>query len=185
MRRVAIVHGHKGRVGSAFASRLAADGFDVVTGDAIAALELPMLDVRTFLFDCAYQHEDPVGHVERAAKHLADWRRLAGIFIPSSLHIGTDTAYGRAKLVIEQLVAFYRSEGANVVTDRIGYFPGDGVTGDVTNPYYHKLVTGNVLYARVMAKLLADPIVATDRHATPGTRAATPLGPIAVAGTHA
>lgn len=153
MRRVAIVHGHQGRVGSAFASRLARDGFEVITGEAISRIEWPMIDARAYLFDCAYQHEDPVGHVQRAAKHLEDWRRLGGIFIPSSMHIGTDTAYGRAKLVIEQLVAFYRGEGANVVTDRIGYFPGDGVAGDKNNPFYHELVTGDVLYARVMARL--------------------------------
>jgi len=157
MRRIAIVHGHEGRVGSAFAARLARDGLEVVTGDAIARLEWPMVGARAYLFDCAYQHEDPAGHVQRAVQHLAEWRRLAGIFIPSSLHIGTDTAYGRAKLVIEQLVVFYRGEGANVVTDRVGYFPGDGVAGDPANPFYHELVTGDVLYARVMAKLMADP----------------------------
>lgn len=154
MRRIAIVHGHEGRVGSAFASRLAADGFELVTGPAIARLEWPTIDVRAYLFDCAYQHEDPAGHVERAAQHLAEWRRLAGIFIPSSMHIGPGTPYGRAKLVIEQLVGFYRGEGANVVTDRIGYFPGDGVAGDPANPYYHELVTGDELYARVMRKLI-------------------------------
>lgn len=169
MRRVAIVHGHEGRVGSAFASRLARDGFNVVTGDAIAALEWPMMDVRAYLFDCAYQHEDPTGHVERAVGHLAHWRRLAGIFIPSSMHIGVDTAYGRAKLVIEQLIAFYRGEGANIVTDRIGYFPGDTVAGDANNPFYHMLVTGDALYARVMAQLVFDAVPAIEQYETVGT----------------
>lgn len=171
MRRIAIVHGHEGRVGSAFAARLARDGLEVVTGDAIARLEWPMVGARAYLFDCAYQHEDPAGHVQRAVQHLAEWRRLAGIFIPSSLHIGTDTAYGRAKLVIEQLVVFYRGEGANVVTDRVGYFPGDGVAGDPANPFYHELVTGDVLYARVMERLLAGTVQPVGSVAKPARRA--------------
>ncbi len=56
---------------------------------------------------------------------------------------------------MEELVAAYRAIGANVVTDRIGYFPGDGVAADPNEPLIAQLVDGDALYARVMMRLLA------------------------------
>ena len=124
----AIVLGAGGRVGSAFSRRLQAAGFRVSTDPA----EPHIVATRSnaYLFDCAYQDGDPAGHIMRVAAHLTHWRDYAGIFVPSSSWIGEDHAYGHAKRVVEALAAFYRTLGANVVTDRIGYFPGDGVPPD-------------------------------------------------------
>jgi len=148
----AIVLGARGRVGSAFARRLHDDGFLVLTDPAdppaVARAAAP-----TYLFDCAYADGDPAGHVERVVRHLADWRDYAGIFVPSSAWIDTDSDYARAKRAVEALVAFYVALGAPVVTDRIGYFPGDGAQPDANEPMIDRLVDGDTLYGRVMARL--------------------------------
>lgn len=149
----AIVLGANGRVGAAFARRLARDGVPVVA-DPADPVTVARATPGAYLFDCAYRHGDPEGHVARVAAHMAHWRDYAGIFVPSSDWIGLDHAYGRAKRVVEELAAFYRLLGANIVTDRIGYFPGDGVAADPTEPLIDRLVDGDTLYARVMAALL-------------------------------
>ena len=149
----AIVLGARGRVGDAFTRRLQGAGFLVLTDPADPHVIARTVDA--YLFDCAYQDGDPAGHVERVAFHLAHWRDYAGVFIPSSCWIDGDHAYGHAKRVVEALAAFYRTLGANVVTDRIGYFPGDGVQPDPTEPMIAQLVDGDTLYARVMERLLA------------------------------
>lgn len=150
----AIVLGAGGRVGSAFASRLRQDGFLVLTDPADP--HVVARSVRAYLFDCAYRDGEAEGHVQRVAAHLSHWRDYAGIFLPSSGWIDQETAYGRSKRVVEELAAFYRTLGANVVTDRIGYFPGDGVAPDPTEPLIAELVDGDVLYARVMTRLRAS-----------------------------
>ena len=149
----AIVLGAGGRVGGAFAARLRRDGFLVFTDPADP--HIVAHSVRAYLFDCAYRDGDPEGHVERVARHLTHWRDFAGVFVPSSSWIGEDNAYGRSKRVVEELAGFYRTLGANVVTDRIGYFPGDGVAPDPSEPMFAHLVDGDTLYARVMGKMLA------------------------------
>lgn len=150
--RCAIVLGAGGRVGSAFARRLPRDGFvvlsDPVDPDVVAD------PATSYLFDCAYRDGDAEGHVQRVGAHLARWRDYAGIFIPSSGWIEEEHAYGRAKRVVEELAGFYRLLGANVVTDRIGYFPGDGAQADPNEPMIADLIDGDTLYARVMGKLL-------------------------------
>ncbi|MDB5717782.1 MAG: hypothetical protein JWM38_1209, partial [Sphingomonas bacterium] len=108
---------------------------------------------RLYLFDFAYTHEQPWHHVDRVAAHLGEWRRYAAIFVPSSLWIGPDNDYGRAKMAVMSLVAQYRAQGACIVTDPIGYFPGDGVVADANEPFLAHLVTGDALYARVMAAM--------------------------------
>lgn len=150
----AIVLGAGGRVGSAFATRLQRDGFLVLTDPADPVI-IARAATPAWLFDCAYRDGDPEGHVERVAGHLRHWGDYAGIFIPSSMWIGPDHLYGRAKLVVEELAGFYAALGANIVTDRIGYFPGDGVAPDLNEPLIGSLVDGDTLYARVMARLLA------------------------------
>lgn len=154
--KTAIVEGAYGRVGSAFASRLRRDGWTVhaLARDNVEDWTRVRLEESPYIFDCSYQHGDPWGHVEHVVQLLRDHRHFSGIFIPSSEWIGTDGGYGQAKLVIEQLAVLYRAGGANVVTDRIGYFPGDGVEPDPRDPFYHRLITGDALYARVMEKLL-------------------------------
>lgn len=154
MKKAAIVMGSRGRLGAAFVARLLGDGF------AVQGVDLgdprhrdPAPGERPYFFDCAYQHGDPVRHVERVTGHFENWRRYEAIFVPSSLWIGPDSAYGRAKLAIERLALHYTAQGARVVTDRIGYFPGDGVDPDPTEPMYAHRVTGDVLYARVMARM--------------------------------
>lgn len=150
----AIVLGAPGRVGTALASRLARDGVPVVA-DPCCPATVARATPGAYLFDCAYRDGDPEGHVARVAGHLAHWRDYAGIFVPSSDWIDTEHAYGRSKRVVEELAAFYRLLGANVVTDRIGYFPGDGVAADPSEPMIARLVDGDALYARIMAALLA------------------------------
>ena len=147
----AIVLGAGGRVGGAFASRLRRDGFLVLTDPADP--HVVACSVRAYLFDCAYQDGEAEGHVQRVVRHLSHWRDYAGIFLPSSAWIGEDNAYGRCKRVVEELAGFYSALGANIVTDRIGYFPGDGVTPDPTEPLIAQLVDGDTLYTRVMAQL--------------------------------
>ena len=149
----AIVLGAAGRVGSAFARRLSRDGY-IVHADVPDPVSARAAIAPVYLFDCAYEHGDPAGHVERVVAHLARWRRYAAIFIPSSMWIGTDQSYGHAKLIVEELAAFYTGLGARVVTDRIGYFPGDGVEPNADDPMLHALVTGDGLYARVMARMV-------------------------------
>ncbi len=148
----AIVLGAGGRVGSAFARRLHDDDFLVLTDPAEPAT-VARAAAPAYLFDCAYADGDPSGHVERVGRHLAQWRDYAGIFVPSSAWIDTDSDYARAKRAVEALVAFYAALGAPVVTDRIGYFPGDGVAPDPTEPMIAQAIDGDTLYARVMARL--------------------------------
>jgi hypothetical protein len=149
----AIVLGGGGRVGGAFARRLREDGFLVLTDPAD-----PVVIARSmrpcYLFDCAYRDGDPEGHVERVGAHLRHWRDYAAIFVPSSSWIDGDHGYARAKRVVEALAAFYTTLGARIVTDRIGYFPGDGVVADPTEPLIGQLVDGDTLYRRVMARML-------------------------------
>ena len=149
----AIVLGAGGRVGGAFATRLRRDGFLVLPDPADP--HVVARSVRAYLFDCAYRDGDAEGHVQRVAGHLAYWRDYAGVFLPSSAWIGEDDCYGRSKRVVEEMAGFYRTLGANVVTDRIGYFPGDGVAPDPTEPMIAQLVDGDTLYARVMGRFLA------------------------------
>ncbi len=152
-----LVEGAHGRLGRAFSDRLKADGYcvsmtdveDMHTGGNVVFERH-----RRYLFDFAYRHDEPAWHLERVARTFAKWRQYDGIFVPSSHWIGTDTAYGRAKLIIEQMAKFYNGVGANIVTDRIGYFPGDGVEPDPADPFFDKLVDGDALYARVMKELL-------------------------------
>jgi NAD(P)-dependent dehydrogenase (short-subunit alcohol dehydrogenase family) len=155
----AIVLGAQGRVGGAFANRLLAAGFSVVTDPDDPHIVAKRTQV--YLFDCAYQDGDPAGHVQRIAAHLTHWREYAGIFVPSSCWITQDSDYGRAKRVVEELVNFYCGLGANVVTDRIGYFPGDGIPPDSSEPLIAELVDGDALFARVMARLAAGAIART------------------------
>ena len=161
MNNIAIVTGAQGRLGKAFAKRLEADGFAVERldmGDPPHRAAAP--GDRLYLFDFAYTHEQPWHHVDRVAAHLADWRRYVAIFVPSSLWIGPDDDYGRAKMAVMELVARYRAEGAHVVTDPIGYFPGDGVAACAGEPLLAHLVTGDALYARVMAAMCPAEAVA-------------------------
>jgi nucleoside-diphosphate-sugar epimerase len=154
MKQSAIVTGSRGRLGRAFASRLSSDGFNVhgvEVGETQDRASTP--GEQLYLFDLAYQHGDPDGHVDRVVGHLENWRRYEAIFVPSSLWIGADSPYGRAKLAVEHLAARYRALGARVVTDRIGYFPGDGIAPDPNEPFYEHRVTGDALYARVMARM--------------------------------
>lgn len=153
----AIVLGARGRVGGAFARRLLADGF-LVADDPAHPGELARTLTRPLLFDCAYSHGDAEAHVARVASHLADWRHYAAIFLPSSEWIDGDGDYPRAKRALEALALFYRGVGACVVVDRIGYFPGDGVEADPGEPMIGRLVDGDALYARVMARMLAEPV---------------------------
>ena len=155
MTDAAIVTGAKGRLGQAFAWRLSRDGYQVRTvdqGDTHPAA----CGGRPLLFDFAYQHDEPDRHVERVTRHFNNWRRYAAIFVPSSMWIGHDQPYGRAKLAIEQLAVHYTALGARIVTDRIGYFPGDDVVPDRTEPLYAHHVTGEALYARVMQRMRMD-----------------------------
>lgn len=149
----AIVLGASGRVGSAFATRLRRDGFLVLTDPADPAM-IARTASPTYLFDCAYGDGEAESHVERVTGHLRHWRHYVGIFLPSSAWIDGDHSYGRSKRVIEALAGFYNGIGAHVVTDRIGYFPGDGVTADPTEPMIDLLVDGEALYRRVMARML-------------------------------
>lgn len=150
----AIVLGAGGRVGAAFARRLRYDGF-LVVADPADPVTVARTAAPAWLFDCAYTHGDAEGHVARVTAHMAHWRDYAGIFVPSSEWIGGDDPYGRSKRVVEALAGFYRSLGGTVVTDRIGYFPGDGVAPDSAEPMIARLVDGDALYARVMAGLMA------------------------------
>ena len=151
----AIVTGSKGRLGRAFTVRLRRDGFQVETVDDGEPRRGPAAGDKPYLFDCAYRHDEPDQHVERVTAHLAQWRRYAAIFVPSSMWIDHDHAYGRAKRQVEHLAAHYTLLGARVVTDRIGYFPGDGVEPDRNDPMYDHRVTGDALYARVMHRMRA------------------------------
>lgn len=155
----AIVMGAGGRVGSAFARRLHRDGFLVLTDPADP--HVVARSVRAYLFDCAYRDGDPEGHVERVGAQLTHWRHYTGIFVPSSCWVDQDSAYGRSKRVVEELAGFYRTLGANIVTDRIGYFPGDGVMPDLNEPLIAELVDGDALYARVMRRLMATTVTST------------------------
>jgi nucleoside-diphosphate-sugar epimerase len=155
MKYAAIVTGAKGRLGSAFVRRLQRDEFHVDGVDIDDAHPAELLTRRPYLFDCAYRHGEPDRHVERVEGHLRQWQRYAAIFVPSSLWITEDNGYGRAKMAVERLAAQYNALGARVVTDRIGYFPGDGVVPDPTEPMFAHRVTGEVLYARVIARMLA------------------------------
>lgn len=146
--------GAEGRVGSAFARRLAIDGY-IISGDPRRPEALARENPGTLLFDFAYRDGEAEEHVWRVKAHLASWCDYAGIFVPSSAWIDADNAYGRAKRQVEELAATYRAIGANVVTDRIGYFPGDGVPADANEPLIAQLVDGDTLYARVMTRLLA------------------------------
>lgn len=151
--KYAIVHGAAGRVGKAFFDRLKRDGYATygIVEEPVGPLLVDMPDRESVhIFVCAYR----AGHDEEllvnVANMMSNWRTVDGIFVPSSMWIGTDSAYGRAKLVIEQMAKFYNGLGANIVTDRIGYFPGDGVEPNPADPFIDKLVTGDELYARVM-----------------------------------
>ncbi|SFP35726.1 hypothetical protein [Sphingomonas rubra] len=148
----AIVLGAEGRVGGAFARRLALHGYRV-SRDPRRPEALARAMPGTLLLDCAYRDGEAEEHVWRVEAHLASWRDYAGIFVPSSYWIEGDGGYARAKRRVEQLAASYRALGANVVTDRIGYFPGDGVEPDANEPMIAHLVDGDTLYARVMAQL--------------------------------
>jgi nucleoside-diphosphate-sugar epimerase len=158
MKSVAIVTGAKGRLGSAFVRRLQRDDFHVHGVDVGDAHPDAVGSNRPYLFDCAYQHGEPERHVERVSGHLRQWQRYEAIFVPSSMWITSDNAYGRAKVAVERLAAQYNALGARVVTDRIGYFPGDEIGVDPNEPMYAHRVTGDALYARVMARMLA-PVV--------------------------
>lgn len=149
----AIVLGANGRVGRAFATRLRRDGFLVLT-DPVDPAMIARTASPTYLFDCAYGDGESESHVERVTGHLRHWRHYVGIFLPSSAWIDGDHSYGRSKRVIEALAGFYNGLGAHVVTDRIGYFPGDGAAADPTEPMIDLLVDGETLYRRVMAQLL-------------------------------
>jgi len=154
MKQSAIVTGSRGRLGRAFASRLLGDGFAVhgiEIGETHDHASTPHKGL--YLFDCAYQHGDPDGHVERVSGHLENWRRYEAIFVPSSLWISPDSHYGRAKMTVERLASRYNAIGARVITDRVGYFPGDGVEPDPNEPLYEHRITGDALYARVMARM--------------------------------
>ncbi|MFA6112942.1 MAG: hypothetical protein WC729_03100 [Sphingomonas sp.] len=154
MKQSAIVTGCRGRLGRAFVSRLLREGFEVHgmdIGETQDRTSAP--GERLYFFDLAYEHGDPDGHVERVSGHLENWRCYEAIFVPSSLWIGADSPYGRAKLAIEQLAARYCALGARVVTDRIGYFPGDGIEPDPNEPFYQHRVTGDALYARIMERM--------------------------------
>lgn len=154
MKQGAIVTGSRGRLGRAFVSRLLGEGFEVQGVDLGDAPERkPTPGARPYLFDCAYQHGDPERHVERVSGLLENWRRYEAIFVPSSLWIGPDHPYGRAKMAVEHLAAHYSALGARVVTDRIGYFPGDGIEPDPNEPFFEHRVTGDALYARVMERM--------------------------------
>lgn len=150
----AIVLGAQGRVGAAFARRLLADGY-LVSHDPEHPAELARTLSRPLLFDCAYAHGEAEAHVGRIARHLADWRLYAGIFLPSSRWIEGDGDYPSAKRTLEALAAFYAGMGATIVVDRIGYFPGDGVAADPSEPMIAHLVTGDTLYRRVMTRMNA------------------------------
>lgn len=152
---LAIVTGAKGRLGRAFVSRLRRDGFEVEAVDVGETRRAHAPGYKPYLFDCAYHHDEPDQHVERVTGHLMEWQRYAAIFVPSSMWIDHDHAYGRAKRKVEQLAAHYTLQGARIVTDRIGYFPGDGVEPDPNEPMYAHRVTGDALYARVMQQMRA------------------------------
>ncbi|MEN2785823.1 hypothetical protein ACFOKI_10545 [Sphingomonas qilianensis] len=151
--KYAIVMGAKGRLGRAFVQRLRRDGFEVEAVDIGEPRRGHAPGYKPYLFDCAYSHDEPDAHVARVTGHLQEWQRYAAIFVPSSMWIDHDHAYGRAKRQVEQLAAQYRLQGAHIVTDRIGYFPGDGIAADPANPMYEHRVTGDALYARVMQRM--------------------------------
>jgi nucleoside-diphosphate-sugar epimerase len=154
MQNRAIVTGSSGRLGRAFVSRLLREGFEVQGVDiGDARHRRPAPGRRPYLFDFAYVHGEPERHVERVSGHLENWRRYEAIFVPSSLWVSPDHPYGRAKLAIEHLAARYSAQGARVVTDRIGYFAGDGIEPDPNEPNYEHRVTGDALYARVMERM--------------------------------
>lgn len=148
-----MVLGAGGRVGAAFARRLARDGWRVLADPA----EPDEAGPGALLFDCAYADGEPDAHVARVRGRLARWRRYAAVFVPSSLWAGQDTPYGRAKREVERLAADCVARGGRVVVDSIGYFPGDGAGPDPAEPMGAALVTGEALYARVMARMLATP----------------------------
>ncbi|MFC3582134.1 NAD-dependent epimerase/dehydratase family protein [Sphingomonas hylomeconis] len=151
----AIVTGARGRLGRAFTMRLRRDGYDVEAIDIGEPRRGHAPGYKPYLFDCAYQHDEPDQHVARVTGHLQQWRRYSAIFVPSSMWIDHDHAYGRAKRQVEALAAQYSLQGARIVTDRIGYFPGDGVAPDHNDPMIAHHVTGDALYARVMQRMRA------------------------------
>lgn len=151
----AIVTGAKGRLGRAFVTRLRREGFDVEALDMGDPQRGHAPGYTPYLFDCAYHHDEPEQHVARVTWHLQRWQHYTAIFVPSSMWIDHDHAYGRAKRQVEQLARHYGLQGARVVTDRIGYFPGDGIDPDPNEPMYAHHVTGDALYTRVMARMRA------------------------------
>lgn len=160
----AIVLGAHGRVGGAIVRRLRAAG-RLVLEDPDDVVLADVLMGRPMLFDCAYRHGDPAGHVQRVAGHLARFRDYSAIFVPSSLWAGTDSDYGLAKRAVLALADFYRAIGAPVVTDPIGYFPGDDVSPDPAEPHFGQAIDGDALFARIMT--------AMDAAAQPGLAAAS------------
>lgn len=159
MSRHAVVGGAKGRIGSAFVPRLLRDGFVVHAIDP-APLKAGKIhfgvDDEVYIFDFAYTDGQPQQHVERVVHAFAQWKFWDGIVVPSSMWATVHAAgsYGRAKYAIEQLAVFYRSLGANIVTDQIGYFPGEGVAPNLDDWFVTSLVSADDLYARIMKALL-------------------------------
>lgn len=152
---VCIVTGSQGRIGSAFTLRLRRAGYEVHAFDHGGRVELETkANEPVMVFHCAYSAHHIEDHVNYAMTLMSGWDEFKAIFVPSSMHIGTDTHYGRAKMMIENAARFYNGLGARIVTDRIGYFPGDGVEPDPKDPFLSHLVDGDELYARIMEQML-------------------------------
>ena len=159
-----VVYGSKGRVGSAICKRLIRDGYDVmeVDVDTEEEVQIPLRETgeKVIIFHCAWVPGEEKEHVAMTTELLYNWYdQVEAIFVPSSWHIGTDTDYARAKMVVENLLRFFAQlpNAARIITDRIGYFPGDDAELDTGDPFIDKFVGGEDLYQRIMRPMLGLP----------------------------
>jgi hypothetical protein len=111
----AVVTGAEGRVGAAFHARLEQDGFAMLP-EAEFAIAAICCRPYAYIFHCAYDPTNVPHHLETTLRLMERWPTCAGIFVPSSHWIGTDTHYGLSKLIVEQTAKFYRLQAANIFT---------------------------------------------------------------------
>ncbi len=172
-----VITGSSGRVGSAIASRLKADGhtaigIDIVAGEhtnvvaratarLLASIPCDLLfhfatggalEPATFKQEAACgEFKDAVGILEAVCG------RTGAVLLPASPWIQhtPDAAYARLKRSLEALADLYDGyRGTRVRSDRIGYFPGDGVAPDPAHSA--RLIGGDELYRRLMALVQQD-----------------------------